>query len=117
MCLKVIEKTVGGLEAWHHDVEGVLDDMRLKVLKINKQLDRSMIEQSSSGPGLISSSPNLELADQHASAGTTAARPNGHGVDNSPRENGFGVVTTLTRSLANGTQSPPKFMALLMICA
>lgn len=83
--------------------------MRLKVLKINKQLDRSMIELSSSGPGLISSSPHLEQADQHASADDKAARPSGHDVHNSPRENGFGVVATLTHSTANGTQHLPKF--------
>jgi hypothetical protein len=83
--------------------------MCLKVLKINKQLDRSMIEQSSSGPGLLSSTTHLEQADQHASADDKAAQPSGHGVDTSPRENEFGVVTTFTHSPANGKNSPPKF--------
>jgi len=107
--LKSLEAAAGGLETWRQDAEGVLDDMRLKVLKINKQLDRSMIEQSSSGPGLLSSTTHLEQADQRPSADDKAARPSGHGVATSPRENEFGVVTTLTHSPANGTNPPPKF--------
>ncbi|CAD6263834.1 unnamed protein product [Miscanthus lutarioriparius] len=38
-----------------------------------------------------------------------AARPSGHGVDTPPRENEFRVVTTLTHSPANGTNSLPQF--------
>jgi hypothetical protein len=37
--LKAIEQAMGSLESWHQDAEGVLNDMRLKVLKINRQLD------------------------------------------------------------------------------
>ena len=35
----------------------MLDDMRLKVLKLNKAWDRSVVEQSSSAPGLIAYPP------------------------------------------------------------
>ena len=59
-CLKIIEKVMGGLEEWRQDAEGVLDDMRLKVLKLNKAWDRSVVEQSSSAPGLIAYPPGVE---------------------------------------------------------
>jgi hypothetical protein len=107
--LQSIEAATGGLQSWQQDAEGVLDDMRLKVLKLNKQLDRSLIEQSISAPGLLSSSSSMEQADQHVTADDKAARPSGHGAPTSQRENEFGRVYTLTHSPANGTDPPPKF--------
>ena len=106
--LKIIEKVMGGLEEWRQDAEGVLDDMRLKVLKLNKAWDRSVVEQSSSALGLIAYPPGVEQTDKRPSAVEMAARPSGHGVDTPPRENEFGVVTTLTHSPANGTNSIPQ---------
>jgi len=100
--LKIIEKVTGGLEGWCQDAEGVLDDMRLKVLKLNKAWDRSIVEQSSSAPGLIAYPPGVEQTDKRPSAIEMAARPNGHGGDTPPRENEFGVITTLTHSPVTG---------------
>ena len=83
--------------------------MRLKVLKLNKAWDRSIVEQSSSAPGLIAYPPGVEQTDKRPSAVKMVARPSGHGVDPPPWENEFGVVTTLTHSPTNGTNSLPQF--------
>ncbi|XP_066323372.1 uncharacterized protein [Miscanthus floridulus] len=86
--LSSIEKTASDLTSWRHEHEGIVDDLRLCIVK----------------------------SEQHAasaSAGYKAARPNGHGIDPHHRENEFGVVTTYTHSPVTGTDNssanPPKF--------
>jgi hypothetical protein len=79
--LTTIEKVARDLEAWRQDAAGALDDMRLKVLKLDKAWDRSVIEQSTTTTGLISTSPGVEQTDKPPSAVETAARPSGHDVD------------------------------------
>jgi hypothetical protein len=101
-----VVKATGALESWRHDVEGEVDDLKLKMSKLTKYMDRSVFDNSPASIGLISSSPQLpEQTAACSSAGNTAARPSGHHDDMTPRVDGEGGKLPLTHSPTNGTHS------------
>jgi len=114
--LSSIEKTALDLTSWRQEHEGIVDDLRLRIGKLDKYWNRSMIESAAAHlePALFTEPP--VKSEQHAasaSAGYKVARPNGHGVDPHHRENEFGVVTTYTHSpvtgMDNSSANPHKF--------
>jgi hypothetical protein len=110
-----IEKAASDLTSWRQEHEGIVDDLRLRIGKLDKYWNRSVIETAAVHvEPAIFPDPPLK-SEQHAApspAGYMAARPDGHRVDNHHRENGYGVVTTLTHSPVTGTHDssdlPPK---------
>ena len=109
--LSSIEKTASDLTSWRHEHEGIVDDLRLRIGKLDKYWNRSVIEFTTAHlePALFTDPP--VKSEQHAasaSAGYKAARPNGHSVDPHHRENEFGVVTTYTHSPVTGMDNSPR---------
>jgi len=84
-----------------------MDDLHLKVTKLNKHWGRSILDNFSTSAAIFSAPTPLEQAIQSLSASDIAARLNGHGDDLHNWENEFGVVTTLSHSLVKGMTLPP----------
>jgi len=64
------------VNAWHPKLEGIVDDLRLKVQKVSMPYDRTVFDTSSQQPGLmVLPAP----AAAHSSA-DIASSPNGHHV-------------------------------------
>jgi hypothetical protein len=59
-----VVQATGALESWRHDAEGKMDDLKLKMSKLTKYMDRSVFDNSPPSIGLISSSP--QFLDQTA---------------------------------------------------
>jgi hypothetical protein len=95
-----IEKVVASYEDWQPGVEGTLDDMKLAVRKLNKYLERVVIDSPPSKSDSIFKLP--ESASARPSAGFTADGPHGHREDPRHREDGFGSVTTLAHPPVKG---------------
>ena len=121
------------LASWRPGVDGVLDDVRIAVKKLEKSHDRDMFDAMSHGPGLLptptkalASSRDRDVFDTmshgpgllptptkaavQVSAGLTANPPvMGHHVESTPRDSGSGVVMTWIPVPGNGMllDSPP----------
>jgi hypothetical protein len=109
-CLQAIEKTATDIAEWHQEHEGVVNDLRLRIGRLDKFWNHSIIEHTDAftEPGIFSEPP--VKAEQHAaptSAGYTAARPNGHREELHHRENEYGEVTAYIHSLVTGMNDPP----------
>jgi hypothetical protein len=105
-----IEKAAGDLQSWRQEQEGVIDDLRLRLTKLDKYWNRSIADNVTE-PALFNEPPvKLEQHAATSSTGYMAARPNGRRIDNHHREDGYGVVTTLAHSpvtgMANSTDPP-----------
>ena len=108
VCLSTIEKAASDLTSWRQEHEGIVDDLRLRIGKLDKYWNRSMIDSATAHiePAIFTEPPvKSERHVAPASAGYKAARPNGHGVDPHHRENEFGVVTTYTHSPLTGVDN------------
>lgn len=67
---------------------------RLKMSKITKYMDRSILDNPTTSSGLISCSPPvMELTIVRSPAGNTAARPSGHHIESTTRVDGFGEIS------------------------
>lgn len=99
-----LESAMADLAAWRPDVEGLLDDVRIKVQKLGVKCNRVAFDSMSSQPGLLLS-PTLLVAP--VSAGIQSDRPSGHRVVSTTRDVGTGVVTTWSHVPANGMSSSP----------
>jgi len=101
-----IAKVAGSLEAWRQESAGAVDDLKLKVDKLTKYWDRSLVDAMSAVTGVISPSPQVwEQTAARPSAGIMAARPSGHHVELTTREDGIGENPSQYYSPANGKQS------------
>jgi hypothetical protein len=83
-------------------IEGVVDDLRMEVGKVAKHCERTLVEKPATLAGVLAPSPTPVV---RLSVGSPAISPHGLGLDSSTRENGFGSVTTLLHSPANGIRS------------
>ena len=93
-----LEAVVGELESWKQEMEGVVDDVRFNVKRLNDQLDRIVIDRAATNSVLLSvPPPPSQMAAARSSAGLTAESPHGHCVDSTPRDIGFGSITTQRR--------------------
>jgi len=71
-----LETVAADVNAWRPKLEGIVDDLRLKVQKVSMPYDRTVFDTSSEQPGLmVLPAP----AAAHSSA-DTASSPNGHHV-------------------------------------
>ncbi|CAD6218216.1 unnamed protein product [Miscanthus lutarioriparius] len=109
-----LEKATADLAAWRPDMEGLVDDVRLQVQKLDSKCDRMVFDTMPHGRGLMQP-PAATTAT--ATAGTSHASPSGHRAASTPRDVGSGVVTTWTHVPAKGTcfpsppaPDPPGFM-------
>jgi hypothetical protein len=105
-----IEKVASDLTEWRRDHKGVVDDLRLRLSKLDKYWTRQVIESAATHvePGIFTEPPiKSEQYTGTISAGYTAARPSGHGDEVHHRENEFGRVTTYTHSLVTSMDHYP----------
>ncbi|CAD6243966.1 unnamed protein product [Miscanthus lutarioriparius] len=73
--VSAVAKSTGNLESWRQESEGAVDDLKLKMSKLTKYMDRSVLDNPSASSGLISwSPPVMEPAAARSPAGITAAR-------------------------------------------
>jgi hypothetical protein len=86
----------------------------LEVSKLNKQLDRALLERSSN-PGILDQPNPLKSVTARPSAGFPADGPSGHHQDSHLRDREFGAVFTQTHIPVKGTcqikssSVPPRF--------
>jgi hypothetical protein len=82
---------VGELQSWRQEFEGTVHDLKLKVDKLAKYWDRSLLDNDTASTGVISHvPPSSEQTTAHPSVGTTTARPSRHHVKTMPRVDGVG---------------------------
>jgi hypothetical protein len=87
-------------------MDGMLDDVRIAVQKLEKSRERELFDEISHGSGLL---PTPTKATAHFSAGFPTEPPvMGHRIDSTTRDSGSGVVTTWIPVPANGTISTPN---------
>lgn len=93
-----IEQAASEFNAWCQETEGIIDDLQLRIGKLDKYWNCSKIDATVK-PTLILEPPvKSEQIATRPPAGFMAARPNRHHVDNHHQENEHEVVTTLTQS-------------------
>jgi hypothetical protein len=93
----------GSLESWRQESEGAVDDLKSKMMKLTKYMDRSVFDNTSESLGMISSGPSsVEQAAARSPADTSAARPSGHGVITTTRADGAGGNFSHFHSPGNG---------------
>jgi hypothetical protein len=95
-----LEKIAAAYEEWQPAAEGALDDVNLEVRKLNKHLERVIIDQALVQSGGIFKSP--ESVSVRLSAGVHADGPSGHREDNRPREDGYGSVIAVLHPPVKG---------------
>jgi hypothetical protein len=95
-----LEKIAAAYEEWQPAAEGALDDVKLEVHKLNKHLERVVIDQAPVQSDGILKSP--ELASMRPSAGIHADGPSGHREGNRHREDGYGSVMAVLHPLVKG---------------
>ena len=110
--MEQLERVTSTLDEWRPSIQGTVDDIKLEVSKtkleiskISRNWERAILDQPATSPSVFAAAPaNIE----RPSAGAPATSPNGHRVDNSNRESGFGVVSTLVHSPVTGMNPPPS---------
>ncbi|WVZ81560.1 hypothetical protein U9M48_028917 [Paspalum notatum var. saurae] len=101
-----IESVAASLEDWRPEVEGMVDDVRLHVIKLSKLCERAAVEHPINMTGVLAPAPSPAVA-AHPPAGNTATRPNGHCDDSSHRDDGFGGVKPPNHHPVMGAYPPP----------
>jgi len=101
---KVVEASSSEFASWRPGVDAAVEDLKLQIGAINKQLDRVVLDRGSHEPGILSSP---EAAAASPPAGNPAVGPDGHRHDLRNREQGYGSVTTFTHLPVKGTSSDP----------
>jgi hypothetical protein len=99
-----LEAAATDLGTWHSELEGIVNDLSLKVQKIAKHYDSMLFDNSLHQPGIYSTPT---LASAQPLDGTAVNSPSGHGVAQTTRDLGSGVMTTWTHVPAKG-MSPPS---------
>jgi hypothetical protein len=102
-----LEKATAELAAWRPDMEGVLEDVRCQVEKINSKCDRMVFDNTPHSIGLLRHSPLMVAT---APSSSELKSPKGHGVAMTTRDMASRVVTTWTHIPAMGkpyTTHPP----------
>lgn len=94
--LSALEHTTSALPS----IEGMVDDIRLEVNKLNKHWERAMLERTQQPP-LCPNPPPPE----HLPAPGFAGKPSGHRVDPHYREGDHGVITAVVHPPVKGTSS------------
>ncbi|CAD6270442.1 unnamed protein product [Miscanthus lutarioriparius] len=88
-----LDKATADLASWHPDMEGVVDDVRLQVQKLDSKYDRAVFDSLPQCAGLLQSPA---AAATVAKSIAVSELPSGHRVASTPRDVGSGVVTTWT---------------------
>lgn len=108
--LLTIEKATADITEWCQEHEGLVDDLRLRIGRLDKYWNRSVIENTvtHTEPGIFTEPPvKTEQYAASTSAGYKAARPIGHRDEHHQWENEFGMVTTYTHSPVTGMDNSP----------
>ncbi|XP_021317077.1 uncharacterized protein LOC110435635 [Sorghum bicolor] len=101
--VNTITTATGSLESWRQESEGEFDDLKLKMTKLTKYYDRSVLDNPRASLGVISFGPSsVEQTAAPTSAGVSAARPSGHGASLTTRVDGVEGNFSPTHSPANG---------------
>jgi hypothetical protein len=111
--MAALEKSMADLAAWRPDMEGVLDDVRLRVEKIDSKCDRVVFDNTPHSVGLLRSPAPASATTASASAvsGVDISLPKGPGVEPTTRDIASGFVTTWTHIPAMGKPlpTPPSY--------
>ena len=106
--VNTITTATGSLESWRQESEGEFDDLKLKMTKLTKYYDRSVLDNPRASLGVISFGPSsVEQTAAPTSAGVSAARPSGHGASLTTRVDGVEGNFSPTHSPANGMNTIP----------
>lgn len=100
-----LESAAAAFDDWCPRIEGSLFFVRSEVDRLSKLWDRSIVAQAE---GSTTPQGTSELVTGQVSAGAPTDWPTGHGVDLTPRDTGYGSVSTMTPYPANGTFPAPK---------
>ncbi|XP_066314661.1 uncharacterized protein [Miscanthus floridulus] len=113
-----LEAIARDVSTWRLELEGVVDDLRLRVQKVPKIYDRTVFDASTHQPGVFSASPTACSASPStvapavysaspsimapATAGLTHSPVIGPGVAPQPRDTGPRILTVPVHILSNG---------------
>ncbi|CAD6256357.1 unnamed protein product [Miscanthus lutarioriparius] len=102
--ITALEAAVTDLGRWRPEMEGVVDNLTLKVQRMSKHYDRVVFDTAPQRePGVFPSPP---ATSAFATVGSSSTSPSGHCVAVTPQDVGSGVVTTWTHVPASGMSSP-----------
>ena len=108
--LQSIETMDSDMTQWRQEHEGIVDDIHLRLSKLDKYWTRSVFDAASpfTEPGLFPE-PHFR-SEQYATPTSTryqAAWPIGHREELHHREGEYGSVTAYVHSLVTGMDDPP----------
>ena len=92
-----IETAVEDLVSWRPEVDGQIYDLRSVVQNLRSRDGRAAVELPTSG-----TLRQPELVATRSSARTPTDWPSGHLIESTTRERGYGLVTTIALTPANG---------------
>lgn len=99
-----LESAAAAFENWKPKIESAVEAVKMEVGKLNKHWDRSVCDKAAMDPGLIPS-PSLAIGRHPSLDGVDG--PDGHRVDSSSRDRGFGFVMAFSHVPVKGTSDPP----------
>lgn len=99
-----LESAAAAFDGWKPQIESAVESVRMEVGKLTKHWERSVKEKSVADPGLI---PQPSATSGRFASVDDNNSPDGHRVDTSLRDRGFGSVLTNTHVPAKGTSDPP----------
>jgi hypothetical protein len=107
--LGALESATADFDQWRPKVDAAMDDLKLELRKLGKQVDRSALEQAPLQPGILSK-PDFASSN---SGFNKPIGPIGHRDDHFHRDQGFGSEPILLPGPVKGTgpspSSPPRF--------
>jgi hypothetical protein len=90
-------------ETWKPQVDESLASVKLELTKLNSFFDRDAKQSANSKPGVL----QIESTVERSNAGSHADGPNGHCVDTSHWDYGFGSIYTQIHDSVKGTMLHP----------
>ncbi|XP_039771719.1 uncharacterized protein LOC120639854 [Panicum virgatum] len=106
---KLVEQSTNNLVAWQLGVDvtvadltsklGAVDDIKSQLNTLSKQLDRVVLDRQATGPSIF---PTPVAAAAFPPAGNLAVGPDGHRIDSTNWEFGYGSVTTISHLPVKG---------------
>lgn len=110
-----LEAAAKELSSWRPEVEGVLDDVRIAVRKLQKDRDREVFDEMSRASGIFTSP--AKAAPLPPPGFPSVSPVVGPHIDSTTRDTGPGVVTTWIPVPAKGTLPDPPPTVFPLPCS
>ncbi|CAO2192037.1 unnamed protein product [Urochloa humidicola] len=106
-----LEKAAASFDEWQPQIEAQLEDVRFEVGKLGRQWEHSVRDSGTTSAGILPNPFTKSAPGRSSASDPRADGPDGHRVDNTTRETGFGSVFIQTHLPVKGAyhhSTPPS---------